>query len=108
MGLWLDGLVAAVLLGTSVARSNLQSLPPRGSRMIELFHATNDEGSAEARKRVVDRSLVGQIRFRNVFYPEVRGRSRRARRHDARRPIWDGEQLVQGRDAVLAFLSALK
>ncbi|MGZ3405565.1 MAG: hypothetical protein ACXVAN_03910, partial [Polyangia bacterium] len=26
-GLWLDGIVAMVLLGTSVARANLQSLP---------------------------------------------------------------------------------
>jgi hypothetical protein len=30
-GLWLDGIVAALLLGTSVARSNLQSLPGASS-----------------------------------------------------------------------------
>jgi len=31
MGLWLDGIVAVLLLGTSVARSNLQSLPGASS-----------------------------------------------------------------------------
>jgi hypothetical protein len=30
MGLWLDGSVAAILLGTSVARSTLGPLPPGG------------------------------------------------------------------------------
>jgi hypothetical protein len=75
--------------------------------VIELFHATNDEGSAEARKLVVDRGLVGQIRFRNVFYPEVRA-DLDARGGTTTPAIWDGEQLLQGRDAVIAFLGALK
>jgi hypothetical protein len=75
--------------------------------MIELFHATNDEGSAEARKLVVDRDLVGQIRFRNVFYPEVRA-DLDARGGTTTPAIWDGEKLIEGRDAVLAFLGALK
>jgi hypothetical protein len=75
--------------------------------MIELFHATNDEGSAEARKLVVDRDLVGQIRFRNVFYPEVRA-DLDARGGTTTPAIWDGEKLIEGRDAVLAFLGALQ
>jgi len=74
--------------------------------MIELFHATNDEGSAEARKLVVDRGLVGQIRFRNVFYPEVRA-DLDARGGTHTPAIWDGTNLVEGRVAVLAFLSVL-
>jgi hypothetical protein len=74
--------------------------------MIELFHATNDEGSAEARKLVVDRGLVGQIRFRNVFYPEVRA-DLDARGGSTTPAIWDGAKLHQGRAAVLAFLTAL-
>ena len=74
--------------------------------MIELFHATNDEGSAEARKLVVDRGLVGQIRFRNVFYPEVRA-DLDARGGTGTPAIWDGSKLVEGRVAVLAFLSVL-
>ena len=74
--------------------------------MIELFHATNDEGSAEARKLVVDRDLVDKIRFRNVFYPEVRA-DLDARGGSGTPAIWDGEKLIGGRDAVLAFLRAL-
>lgn len=74
--------------------------------MIELFHATNDEGSAEARKLVVDRGLVGRVRFRNVFYPEVRADL--AARGGATTPaVWDGERLIEGRAAVVAFLAAI-
>jgi len=74
--------------------------------MIELFHATNDEHSAEARKLVVDRGLVEQIRFRNVFYPEVRA-DLDARGGSGTPAIWDGSKLVEGRAAVVAFLRAL-
>ncbi|HEX9104095.1 MAG TPA: hypothetical protein VF997_17910 [Polyangia bacterium] len=74
--------------------------------IIELFHATNDEGSAEARKLVVDRGLAGQIRFRNVFYPEVRA-DLDAHGGTKTPAIWDGSKLVEGREAVLAYLSAL-
>jgi hypothetical protein len=74
--------------------------------MIELFHATNDEGSAEARKLVVDRNLVGKIRFRNIFYPEVRA-DLDARGGTTTPALWDGEKLIEGRDAVLAFLTAM-
>jgi hypothetical protein len=73
---------------------------------VWLFHATNDEGSAAARKRVVDRGLAEAIRFRNVFYPEVQADL--AAHGGATTPaIWDGAQLIQGRDAVLAFLDAM-
>jgi hypothetical protein len=75
--------------------------------MIELFHATNDEGSAAARKRVVDRGLVDKIRFRNVFYAEVEA-DLRARGGGATPAIWDGARLLVGRDAVLAFLDAME
>jgi len=74
--------------------------------MIELFHATNDEGSAEARKLVVDRGLVGKIRFRNIFYPEVQA-DLDARGGKTTPAVWDGEKLIEGRDAVLAFLGAM-
>lgn len=75
--------------------------------MIELFHATNDEHSAEARKLVVDRMLVDQIRFRNVFYPEVRA-DLDARGGQGTPAIWDGVTLIEGREAVLAFLAAME
>ena len=74
--------------------------------MIELFHATNDEGSAAARKLVVDRGLVDKIRFRNIFYPEVQA-DLDARGGKTTPAVWDGEKLIEGRDAVLAFLGAL-
>ena len=74
--------------------------------MIELFHATNDAGSAEARKLVVDRGLIDQIRFRNVFYPEVRA-DLEARGGATTPAVWDGSKLHEGRAAVVAFLTAL-
>ena len=74
--------------------------------MTELFHATNDEGSAAARKLVVDRDLVEKIRFRNVFYPEVQA-DLDARGGKTTPAIWDGARLIEGRDAVLAFLEAM-
>jgi hypothetical protein len=74
--------------------------------MIELFHATNDEGSAAARKLVVDRDLVDKIRFRNIFYPEVQA-DLDARGGKATPAVWDGEKLIEGREAVLAFLMAM-
>ena len=75
--------------------------------MIELFHATNDEGSASARKRVVDRALVDKIRFRNVFYAEVQA-DLDARGGKTTPAIWDGSKLIEGRDAVLAFLDTME
>jgi hypothetical protein len=74
--------------------------------MIELFHATNDAGSAAARKRVVDRDLLERIRFRNVFYPEVQA-DLTARGGEGTPAIWDGARLIEGPEAVLAFLDAL-
>lgn len=74
--------------------------------MIELFHATNDADSAAARRRVVERGLEERIRFRNVFYPEVRA-DFDARGATCTPAIWDGARIVEGRDAVLAFLDGL-
>lgn len=73
---------------------------------IELFHATNDEASAHARKRVVDRGLESRIRFRNVHYPEVVA-DLRARGGERPPAIWDGKALITGEAAVLAFLDAM-
>jgi len=76
--------------------------------MIDLFHATNDDGaSAEARKAVVDLDVVAEVRFRNVFYPEVLAdlQSHGGTRTPA---VWDGTQLIEGVDGVLAALRALK
>jgi hypothetical protein len=73
---------------------------------IELFHATNDADSAAARKHVVERDLVDEIRFRNVFYAEVEA-DFRARGGTTLPAIWDGQRLISGRAAVAAFLDEL-
>lgn len=67
----------------------------------ELFHATNDEDSAAARKEVVERGLVERIRFRNIFYPEVEA-DFRARGGTRLPALWDGATLHQGVAAVRA------
>ncbi len=73
---------------------------------VWLFHATNDADSAAARRRVVERGLEGRVRFRNVFYPEVQ--TDLAARGGGRTPaLWDGARLIEGREAVLAFLDGM-
>jgi hypothetical protein len=75
--------------------------------MLELFHATNDPGSAAARRAVIALGLAEKIRFRNVFYPEVQA-DFTARGGQALPALWDGERLVEGEAAVLAALAALQ
>jgi hypothetical protein len=73
---------------------------------VELFHSTTDAGSAAARKHVVTLGLEAKIRFRNVFYPEVLADL--TARGGAKTPaIWDGAKLIEGQEAVLAFLDGL-
>ena len=73
---------------------------------LELFHATNDGGaSARARQAVVDLDLVEKVQFRNVHYPEVEA-DLRARGGKGTPALWDGAQLLEGTDAVVAALEA--
>jgi hypothetical protein len=75
--------------------------------MIELFHATNDDGaSAAARRFVTEHALEDQLRFRNVHYPEVLA-DLQARGGKLTPALWDGVTLVEGEAAVLAALAAL-
>jgi hypothetical protein len=76
--------------------------------MIELFHAVNDGGeSAAARAFIVEHELSERVRFRNVFYDEVRA-DLAARGGSGRTPaLWDGARLVEGREAVLTALARL-
>jgi len=70
----------------------------------ELFHAVDDGGvSAQVRQAVIDLGLVERIRFRNVFYPEVRA-DLTARGGAATPALWDGTRLHEGPEAILAFL----
>jgi hypothetical protein len=75
--------------------------------MIELFHATNDDGaSAQARQAVVDLDVVEQVRFRNVFYAEVLA-DLQSHGGASTPALWDGTRLIEGVDDVLAALRAL-
>ena len=70
----------------------------------ELFHAVDDGGeSARARQFVVDHGLIERVRFRNVFYPEVQA-DLKARGGSRTPALWDGTRLIEGADAVIAFL----
>jgi hypothetical protein len=71
---------------------------------VELFHATNDAASAAARRKVVELHL--QIRFRNIFYPEVQA-DFTARGGTTLPALWDGEKLIQGEAEVVAELGRL-
>jgi len=73
----------------------------------ELFHAVDDGGeSARARKAMVDLGLVEHVRIRNVFYPEVLA-DLRAHGGAHTPAIWEGSHLIEGADAVIAFLHTL-
>jgi hypothetical protein len=73
----------------------------------ELFHAIDDDGeSARARRALVELGLAERVRIRNVFYPEVIA-DLRARGGTRTPAIWDGHQLLEGADAVIAYLQRL-
>lgn len=72
----------------------------------QLFHAISDEGSAEARRLVVELGLGERVRFRNLTYPEVEADFRA---HGGTRPpaLWDGHALLEGAEAVTSALRRL-
>ena len=88
----------------SPAPSKTAERPP----LPELFHAIADQGSAAARRRLVELDLSRRVRIRNVAYPEVeadlRARSGGALTTPA---FWDGATLLVGEAAVLAALDRL-
>ena len=73
---------------------------------FELFNAIAEEPSARVRRYVMEHALEGEVRFRNVFYPEVvadlLARGGAVERLPA---LWDGQRLVEGAEAVLARLA---
>lgn len=72
---------------------------------FELFHAIADEGSARARRYVLEHDLKDAVRFRNTSYPEVVADLTARGGKDAP-ALWDGERLFQGVDAIIARLDA--
>jgi hypothetical protein len=74
---------------------------------FELFNAIANTGSAKARLFIAEHGYLDDVRFRNVYYPEVvadliaRGGSL-----DRLPALWDGETLVEGAEAIIARLQA--
>ena len=75
--------------------------------MIELFHRIANRGSAQARRFVADHGLLGQVRFRNLAYPEVEA-DLVAHGGSAAPALWDGARLIEGQAEVLSALEALR
>ena len=75
------------------------------SPLFELFHLISDPPSAKARLYVVDHALEDRVRFRNLTYPEVEA-DFRARGGHSTPALWDGTELHQGAEAVVARLQA--
>jgi hypothetical protein len=72
---------------------------------VELFYIIADPACAQARRVVLDLGLKERVRFRNMYYPEVR--------HDFHThagstlpALWDGARLYEGLEAVVATLKA--
>jgi hypothetical protein len=72
----------------------------------ELFHRIAEPASADARRRLVERGLVGRVELRNVEF-ETHAQALRARGGGATPALWDGARLHEGREAVLAALERL-
>ena len=70
---------------------------------MELFYEIADAASAEARKLVMASGRKDEVKFRNLYYPEVRADF--TARGGTRPPaLWDGRELHQGLDAIRAVL----
>jgi hypothetical protein len=72
----------------------------------ELFHRIAHPPSAAVRRFLNDHALWTEVRARNVDFPEAQA-AFAARGGQGLPALWDGQQLVQGAEAVLARLQAL-
>ncbi len=73
---------------------------------LELFNVIADQASARVRRYIEKHGLLGQVRFRNLYYPEVAADF--AARGGKRPPaLWDGERLIEGEAEILAALQGL-
>ncbi len=73
----------------------------------ELFYTIADAACGQARTAVMERGVREQVKFRNLYYEEVR-RDFAARGGREVPALWDGERLHQGLPAVLVALDALR
>jgi hypothetical protein len=76
------------------------------SPTLQLFHRIADPPSAKVRRFVVDYALEDRVRFRNLAFAEVEADLHQLGGHAAP-ALWDGVQLHQGAEAVLARLQAV-
>jgi hypothetical protein len=74
--------------------------------LLELFHRIAEPPSARARRFVVDYALEDRVRFRNLAFAEVEEDFRRLGGHTSP-ALWDGVDLHQGAEAVVARLQAV-
>jgi hypothetical protein len=73
---------------------------------LELFHHLVDPASVRVRRFVSEVGLEGEVRFRNLTYPEVQ-RDFEARGGRNAPALWDGRVLIEGADAAIARLQIL-
>lgn len=84
--------------------STPEGRPPRP----ELFHAIADEGSAAARRRLVELGITSRVSLRNVTYPEVEADLRARGGGALETPaLWQDGVLIVGEAAVLAALERI-
>ena len=57
------------------------------------------------RKFIADRGLLERVRFRNIYYPEVKA-DFDARGGSELPALWDGHVLISGADAIIARLQS--
>ena len=73
---------------------------------FELFHRLADPASARVRLFVSESGLEGEVRFRNLTYPEVQ-RDFESRGGRSAPALWDGVVLIEGAEAAIARLQIL-
>ena len=72
----------------------------------DLFHRIAEKDSADVRRRTSELGILEKVAFRNVDFESHRAAL--AARGGERTPaLWDGSQLHEGREAVLAALEGL-
>jgi hypothetical protein len=81
--------------------------------IAELYYVIADADCATARRVVMERGLKEKVRFRNLFYDEVRvdleaHHAAAGRAGEARLPaLWDGALLHEGLGDVLTALGRI-
>ncbi|MBX5481128.1 MAG: hypothetical protein IRZ16_04650 [Myxococcaceae bacterium] len=82
--------------------------PASSPPVWELFHAIAHPPSARARRYVTDNALEDRIEFRNVgFESHAQALRERGGSGESLPALWDGRDLYEGAEAVIARLQTL-